>query len=205
MIISKQDGSVVREIEIPFEEKILTVVIKKLENNMTQVGSPGFECNMIPYPGGWILEEPSADTLYNYAPDHTMRPLIVRTPSVQSMDPPVFFFLNALTDRYYFMTTILKEWDFAAGDGFPTTYLAYDKQEEAISRYKIYNDDFSDNRQVFFRSNPVNDEIITWQSMDAGRLIEDYGKGKLKGRLAEIAAGMDEEDNPVIMLAKYKK
>lgn len=30
-------------------------------------------------------------------------------------------------------------------------------------------------------------------------------EGKLKGKLKEIASHLDEESNPVIMLAKYKK
>lgn len=32
-----------------------------------------------------------------------------------------------------------------------------------------------------------------------------YKKGQLKGRLKEIAATLDEESNPVIMLIKHKK
>jgi hypothetical protein len=103
------------------------------------------------------------------------------------------------------MATVKKEWDFVARNGYATNYLLYDKQEKAIFKFTVYNDDFSDNRQVFFRMTPVNDEIASWQRMDAHRLVEDYGKGKLKGRLAEIAAGLDEESNPVIMLLKHKK
>ena len=36
-------------------------------------------------------------------------------------------------------------------------------------------------------------------------LVEAYQEGHLKGKLKEIAAGMHEEDNPVIMVAKYKR
>ncbi len=36
-------------------------------------------------------------------------------------------------------------------------------------------------------------------------LVEACEKGQLKGKLKDIAAGLDEEANPVIMLAKYKK
>ena len=41
--------------------------------------------------------------------------------------------------------------------------------------------------------------------IEAHELVDAYGKGQLKGQLKEIAAGMDAEDNPVILLAKYKK
>ena len=51
----------------------------------------------------------------------------------------------------------------------------------------------------------INDEIAFWQKIEAHELVEAYGKGELKGKLKDIAAGLDMEDNPVIMLVKYKK
>jgi hypothetical protein len=205
MIISKQDGSITGDIQIPFEKKILTALISKDENNMVWSSTPGTDYPIIPSFGRWILVEPSADTVYSYMPDHTMTPFMVRTPSVQSMDPEVFLFLSILTDRYYFMETIKKEWDFEKQDGYPRTNLVYDRQEKAIFRYTVYNDDYSNKEPVYLNSSPVNNEIATWQPLQAHRLAEAYKKDKLKGRLKEIAAGLDEEDNPVIMLVKHKK
>lgn len=50
-----------------------------------------------------------------------------------------------------------------------------------------------------------NDEIALVQKLEAYELIEAYQKGHLKGRLKEIAAGLEEDSNPVLMLIKYKK
>ena len=44
----------------------------------------------------------------------------------------------------------------------------------------------------------------TWR-INTPELVEAYQEGHLKGKLKEIAAGMHEEDNPVIMVAKYKR
>jgi hypothetical protein len=52
---------------------------------------------------------------------------------------------------------------------------------------------------------PVNHEIESWQPLEAHQLVEDYEKGELKGKLKEIAATLNEEANPVIMLIKHKK
>ena len=41
--------------------------------------------------------------------------------------------------------------------------------------------------------------------MEAPDLIEALNDGKLRGPLKEIASGLDEEDNPVLMIARYKK
>ena len=36
-------------------------------------------------------------------------------------------------------------------------------------------------------------------------LVKDYKRGRLKGKLKEIAEKLKEDDNPVIMLIKRKK
>ena len=89
--------------------------------------------------------------------------------------------------------------------GFPGTDLVYDKQEKAIFNYTICNADYSNKKQVSFFSKPKNQEIPVSLSLEASDLTEAYEKGQLKGRLKEIAATLDEEANPVIMLIKHKK
>ena len=204
-IISKQDGTT-KQIQIPFKEKISMAVnysdkAKDIYYNVI----PDNYNPIIPYFDCWVLVEQSSDTVYKYQSDHKMIPIIARTPSVQSMNPEVFVFLGILTNRYYFMETVKKEYNFETHEGFPTTDLLYDKQEKAIFEYIVYNNDYSEKRAVNMKSLPVDDKIASWQSIEASQLIEDYEKGKLKGRLKEIAASLDEESNPVIMLIKHKK
>jgi hypothetical protein len=198
LIISKLDGSITKEIQIPFKEKKTTILIEKRENGVT-LASGLSTTPIIPHFDGWMLAEPSSDTVYRYLPDHTMTPFIARTPSVQSMDPEVFLFPGILTGRYCFMETVKKE------NRFPRTDLMYDRQEKALFEYIMYNDDYSNKKQVSMTSGFVNAEIAIWQLLEADHLVESHEKGELKGRLKEIAATLDEEDNPVIMLVKHKK
>ena len=83
--------------------------------------------------------------------------------------------------------------------------MVYDKQKNAIFRYTVYNDDFSNKKQVSLGTKPVSQEIAKSQSLEALDLVKAYEKGELKGKLKEIAANLDEESNPVIMLIKQKK
>jgi hypothetical protein len=205
MIISKQDGRITKEIQIPFKEKKTTMLILKDENGMFHSSSPSTYYPIIPYFDNWILVELSSDTVYRYLPDQTMTPFITRTPSIQSMNPEVFLFLSIFTDRYYFMETVKKIYDFGTNSGFPNVDLMYDKQEKAIFKYTVYNGDFSNKKEVYMKSRPVNDKIASWQALEAHQLVESYRKGELKGKLKEIAATLDEESNPVIMLIKHKK
>ena len=201
-IISKQNGSITREIKISFKKIKSPIAIS--EDGQEGL-YPSTNYPIFPYQGNWILRESSSDTVYRYLPENRMNPFIIRTPSIQTMKPEIFLFLNILTDRYYFMEAVKKEYDFAKRKGFPIIDLMYDRQEKTIFDYAVYNDDYTVNKQVYMKSRPVNDEIASWQKLEAYQLVKSYGKGELKGKLKEIAATLAEESNPVIMLIKHKK
>ena len=199
ILISKQDGSVTREIRIPFEKFETPVVTKE---DLTVV--PAFY-QTFPDRGNWALVSTSSDTVYNYLSDGKISPFIVRTPSIHAMETKVFLFPSVITDRYYFMRAMKKEVDFTTFKGFPSTDLMYDKQAKALFQFTMYNDDFSDKKEVSFLTKPQNTEIAICQSLEAPDLVEANAKGQLKGKLKDVAAALNEESNPVIMLAKYKK
>lgn len=145
----------------------------------------------------------SSDTLYSYSPNGHIKPFIVRTPSIYSMDTEIFLFVEGVTSRYYFMRTVEKKLDIKTRK-IPVSRLVYDKQEDSIFKYQIYNTDFLYQRPIYWISS-INQDIANWYPFDASELIEAYKEGKLKGRLNEIAAKLNEDSNPVIMLIKYKK
>jgi len=204
VLVSKQDGSITKEIKIPFKEKKLLMQIDTSRNISV---SPGPYRTIIPYyNGNWILTELSSDTVYSFLPDYSLRPFIVRTPSIQSMDPGIFLNLRLLSNRYYFMETIKNVYDWNTNNGFPRTFMMYDKQKKAMFNYTVYNGDFSPKKEMYMNvTRPVNHEIESWYPLEAYQLVWAYRKGELKGQLKEIAAKLKEKDNPVIMLIKHKK
>jgi hypothetical protein len=207
VLISKQDGSITREIKMPFKEKKL-LMQKRVDEaaGMTYTVGPGSHRTIIPFKGNWMLLEHSSDTVYTFLPDYILRPFLARTPPIQSMDPEVFLILRLFSDRYIFMETIKNVYDWNAESGFPKTYLMYDTQEKAFSGYTVYNGDFSTKKEMYMSvTRPVNHEIDSWYPLEAHQLVELYKKGQLKGTLNEIAATLDEDSNPVIMLIKHKK
>ena len=203
VIISKQDGSIIKEIQIPFEKKKSTIVMQTIEQGVIASGirhSP-----IIPYNESWILLETSSDTIYTYSSDYKLTPFMTRIPSVQSMNPEMFLFPEMLTDSYYFMKTVKKEYDFTTGKGFPNTHLLYDRQEKKIYECTVYSGDFTTKRVVEVMQRPIDKEIAFWHKLEAYDLFEAHEKGELKGKLKEIAAELEEDSNPVIMLVKNKR
>ena len=79
----------------------------------------------------------------------------------------------------------------------PRTDLVYDKQEDAIFECVVYNNDFVDQTPVdmWYEHGILkiinNDGIAFIKKLEANELVEDYEKGKLKGRLNEDRSGIE--------------
>jgi len=197
MIVSKQDGSITRNITIPFDV-IKAPIINEGESTVSTFVSP-----IIPYQNNWLLVETSSDTVYNYLPkENKLVPFLAKMPAA---DPVIFLTMGIMTDRYYFMQTIKKVFDFTKGRGFPLNGLMYDKQENKVFETAVLNGDFVKRRTVDMTSHPVNGEIAGFQNLEAYQLVEAYKKDELQGKLKEVAAGLNEESNPVILVMTYKK
>ena len=200
IIISKQDGSVTREIFSPFKTINTPIVV----DGDKFIASYSYPIRLSH--DAWTLVDTSADTLYHYAPDGTLIPFIVRTPSAHTMQPEVFLYMGISTDRYHFMQTLKNVFNFEKGNGFYTDELVYDREEKAMFQVAVCNDDYAEKRTVAMTAKSINREIENATSLNASRLVEIYKKGQLKdGKLKEIVSKLDEEDNPVIMLVKQKK
>ena len=205
LLVSKKDGSITREIITPFKEKKLFIQLLRYEGG-TRAAGPGPYSRITPFKGNWILLEPSSDTIYTLMPDCSLRPFIAKTPPVHTMNPEFYLTLKLVSDRYYFMESIKNVYDFRKEEGFPKTYFVYDTQEKDFFSYIIYNGDYSDKRELYMvMFTPINAKGELWATIDAFELCRDYKKGKLKGKLKDIAAKLGEDDNRVIMLVKPKK
>lgn len=198
IIISKQNGDVVKELQLPCKEVKTPVVI---EGELTVAPAFGL---INPIFEGWVLSRTSSDTIYRCLPNGSVEPFIVRTPSVCFMIPEVFLFVDIVTNRYCFMHTLKKEVDFKTFKGFPETNLVYDMQENSVFRCEVYNGDLLKKSIVELNSNPISQEIAICQTLDAASLVETNEEGLLKGELKKITDNLDEESNPVLMLVKPK-
>lgn len=203
LFLSKKDGSMT-DIKVPYQERKSIALVRVNEDGSMQGAFPENSDFIDPFRDGWLLTEPSADTIYFYKADRSLKPFIVRTPSVQTMSPEVFLFPGVLTDDYYFMQSVTKEYDFDKNEGMSSTPLVYDVAEQKIYKYTVHNADYEDREENLSKQN-VNNKIAFYQALPADELIEALEDGKLKGKLSDIAAHLDIEDNPVVMIVKPKK
>ena len=201
-LLSKKDGSVIKDFRVYFEKKVDV----RITNPSGNAGTVLPYNPIVPYRDSWLLMEPSSDTIFRISADYSMMPFMSRTPRIQSMKVGIFLLPCLFTDRYYFMETVKMEYDLTRWEGFPKTNLAYDRTENTIFEYTVYNDDFLDKSPVEMTlKRTTNKEIAFSQKLEPYELLAALEKGKLRGKLKEITTQLDEDSNPVIMLVKYKK
>ena len=199
-IISKQDGKTIREISLSYKE-LEDIRYTGMHEKYGEITAVPAHYLTIPARKDWYLASISSDTIYRHLPNGDKHPYMVRTPSINSMDPEVFLFPKMMTEQYDFLVSIKKR--MTEHFSFPSENLIYDKQEKAVYTYTIQNTDFEGSDVAIWESS-LNPEVASYRILYAHDLVEAYEEGKLKGRLKEIASTLDEEDNPVIMLMKQK-
>lgn len=199
-IISKQDGKTIREISLSYKE-LEDIRYTGMHEKYGEITAVPAHYLTIPARKDWYLASISSDTIYRHLPNGDKHPYMVRTPSINSMDPEVFLFPKMMTEQYDFLVSIKKK--MTEHFSFPSENLIYDKQEKAVYTYTIQNTDFEGSDVAIWESS-LNPEVASYRILYAHDLVEAYEEGKLKGRLKEIASTLDEEDNPVIMLMKQK-
>ena len=156
----------------------------------------------------FILSTYASDTTYINHPEVGMKPFIARVPSVHKMETPIFFFPGIDTPHYYMAYTIKKEWDFKANKGYPSQEYIFDKKHSQIYELEaLINKDYIKGGATDLfglnRAEVPADYCI--RTIKAEKLYQDYKEGNLRGKLKEVAATLQEDDNPVLMIVKFKR
>ena len=185
LILSREDGRLLEKIHIPYEEKKSLIILRR-DLNGKLTGNWGIRNTLMPpYQDGWLLIEPSADTIYTYSASRGLMPLIVRTPPVNEMDPEVFLFPTIFTDRYVFMQAVERSFNFGVDKDVPRTNLIYDKTEQTAYEGEVINRDFEGTPVNLWFAHRVimefnDDEIAFATRLEAPDLVEALNDGKAR-------------------------
>lgn len=157
-----------------------------------------------------LIADYSLDTVYTYR-DDKLTPLAVRHNNKTENNIPIIATIDLMTDRYLLWYTVVKDIDIEKNYvPDPISYL-YDRFTNEYCQAEIINRDgapvtdptsFLTRLSANYHTVPKNYAL---QCYPAHLLIELNEQGKLKGELKEIASKLDEEDNPVLIIAKFKE
>ena len=159
--------------------------------------------------GDVYVNDVSTDTIYHLdARTKALQPMMTRTPSVTLDDLDGFLMdLYGITPQYYFLHFRARQASmnnhFVMVDE-KSKNAVYDRKDGKIYHPKFTNKDFPSMEKKHMEFCEEIDNCATVQ-LEAFELLESLEAGKLSGELKTIAEGLKEDDNPVLMVVKFKE
>ena len=159
--------------------------------------------------GDVYVNDLSADTIYRWdARTQVLQPVMTRTPSVTLDDLDGYFMdLKGVSSQYYFLHFLARQ---ASMDSHfvmvdeKSRNAVYDRKEGKVYHPKFTNKDYPSMEKIHLNFCEEENACAIVQ-LEAFKLIEALEAGELGGELKTIAESLKEEDNPVLMVVKFKE
>lgn len=203
LLLSKKTGEIVRPLEPGFTKR---AVFDKDPGSFTT----GTNIPIIMKSGDDIyISELSSDTIYHLGKDGKTTPFIVRKPSVFATDPQLF--LQVWYKNGTILTLAKTTNELISNDQGRSTFkidpLILDLETgETGGRIKYHSDnEDGDNIMVMSQVGADAPANVSLGFANASHLIESLENGNVKSEaLKKIASLLKEDDNPVLVIFKYK-
>ena len=203
MLMSKKDGSIVPELAIHLPVRYADRVYIDLGNNMTtsaRISTP----NRRYFGKDHVIADISSDTIYLLSQNRELNPILVHTPSVHSSDPGMVWTTPFITDKFILLHITALDY-IAAEKGaiVPSKTLIYEFETGEISEVSFVDVNRGMRQWIpsFFPATAKNMDARCFQ---VPNLKAAYEEKLLKGELEKLVATLDEDDNPVVMIVKFK-
>lgn len=204
MLLSKKTGEIVKELDIHFTKRMSNRMSKPFGENQTISAALGYD-PIVRCEDSYVIGDLSADTIYTYTPQGVLSPMLVRTPPVLSMETPKVLLPDYRAGSYFFFYLVDFEFDFETRTGFPDKYMVYDYAAGKTYVCKLVNRDCEEQEIQLGDGGVTNKAWNTaCYTIPSSMLIEQSEAGKVHGLLKEIAVGRTDDDNPVLVIVRFK-
>ena len=159
--------------------------------------------------GDVYVNDLSADTIYRWdARTQALQPVMTRTPSVTLDDLDGYFMdLKGVSSQYYFLHFLARQASmdsqFVMVDE-KSRNAVYDRNDGKVYHPKFINKDYASMEKIHLNFCEEENACAIVQ-LEAFKLVEALEAGELGGELKTIAESLKEEDNPVLMVVKFKE
>ena len=202
--ISKADGEVLEQMEIPYGEADLKI---KMSSSFSSVSIP--LARIVKSSDGYYLCNPEADTIYLYSNNKSLTPVLYKTPLSINLDPVIILDNCLDVGKYQFMRVHTRHISSGTKDSeYPDRFYIRDKKNGDIFRQKIILPDYIGKELFVF---PIPNQFFHEKSnrihfeLNLLELKEAYKENRLSGKLKELVATLDENnDNNVFMFVDFK-
>ena len=206
-LLSKQNGRIINELNIIFnKERISPRFYQKTGEKGVMAVSYGYT-PIIRFNEDFIIGDISQDTIYQYSKNKTLTPILVKTPSIYSKDPQMMVIPEFKTPKLFFLERTERKFNFEEKKGFEREKIVYDYQSGLFYKYALKNKDYPN--QIFYLNSGGyayrTGKNILCQFISAEELIEANDEGELHGTLKDITKTLRIDDNPVLMIMKFRE
>ena len=207
LFISKQDGSIVSTLNLR-----LPLRYPNRTASRTSVSGETQPPVLITIPnnirdgGDFVIANISSDTIYTLTKSRNLAPMLIRKPSVHSSGDDVKIVLTSLlsTDKFFFLWKTTLDAAAVLNNQNIYTSLLYEKETGNTSHVSFINDDFPSRSWIISVDNLDIGKNMTADFIETHILKEAFEEKKLKGELEKLTATLDEEDNPLLMIVKFR-
>ncbi len=206
VMVSKKDGSITKEIPIPYKKKINLMFTQKSDENAI-IGTMPNVYFAVRNGKDFLLTDYSSGTVYRLSPEKTLHPVLVRKPSIQTMEPKIILNSWLEVKEYLFFSTNKLEVDWNAPSEFAEKGLLVEKRSGDVYQAIVQMNDYKGKilhlgPAVLSRS--LRDTRTGFIALPAAELSDAYAAGKLSDKLKETASRLTENDESVVMILQFK-
>jgi hypothetical protein len=194
--MSKKDGNIISKLDIKLPVRYATV-FRSGEWTHVHIPPP----NRYYYGQDFVIGDYSSDTIYKLSKNKELNPVFVRKPSVHSSNPFTVWTSVLTTDMFSILIKVTKD---ETNNAFPIDTLFHDFKTNETNKVTFINDDlplvkWSNDTFVF-----LPQKNATASLMQVPILKTASEEKQLKGDLEKLVATLDDEDNPIVMIMRFK-
>lgn len=204
VLLSKKDGVIVDSLPLQ-KDYVASITIGRVVSGEYRAPRAYHQSGHSLY-----LSDIGSDTVYSVDTERgVLNPLLIREPSVrQDEDGKFFLHLRGVTSRYAILHRQAKKMtmgaDFKMKDE-DSHFLLFDRKTGDICTPRFVNREWDTSEAMPLVEITAGNEDYGCVKLEPFRLMEALEAGELSGKLKDIAQGLKEDDNPVLMIVKFKK
>lgn len=195
-LISKTDGAILEYINLP--RKNIDLSYKNLEG--TFLGQVNY-ARVRKSPNGLFLFNPENDTVFLYNNDRVLTPYMHKKPLLSTLNPLKVMDICMEMGEFQFISVYSYSKE---GESPEAKFYVRDKSTNEIFRQKFILSDYKGKDFYFNPCFAYYSEDEYHFELDIVELREAYTENRLSGKLKEIAAALNEdEDNNIYLFVKF--
>jgi hypothetical protein len=203
-LVSKKDGNLISDLNIRLPERYSNRKFIGLENNTHTAILLYYPHNMH-YGQDFVIADISSDTLYLLNQNRQITPLLTRKPSVHgSAEKRTIWTTFFTTDKFIIIGIIPLVINSKEGEGGKFPVFLYEFETGRMSSISFLFAEAGRGRWYPGTSLDIA-KNSTAELLQPQDIRERYRLTRLKGDFETLAQGLDDDDNPVVRIVKFKQ